>query len=135
MNMRAPARLPSTPYIRKLKRLSDHVEPGTPSNQFLVAFVVFTSSKGISHATSPAASGQAAAAAAAAVHESQSAKGAAQKARAAPIPRGERMFRAPLWRLGLTPDNLGQLRGTAFYCVGPLHAGKGEKGGIKDKTK
>ena len=79
MSMRAPVRLKSTPYIRKLKRLSDHVEPGTPSNQFFVAFVVFTSSKGISHATSPAASGQAAAAAAA-VHESQSATGAAQKA-------------------------------------------------------
>ena len=78
MSMRAPVRLKSTPYIRKLKRLSDHVEPGTPSNQFFVAFVVFTSSKGISHATSPAASGQAAAAAAA-VHESQSATGAAQK--------------------------------------------------------
>ena len=84
MSMRAPVRLKSTPYIRKLKRLSDHVEPGTPSNQFFVAFVVFTSSKGISHATSPAASGQAAAAAAA-VHESQSATGAAQKARVAPI--------------------------------------------------
>ena len=117
MSMRAPVRLKSTPYIRKLKRLSDHVEPGTPSNQFLVAFVVFTSSKGILHATSPAASGQAAAAAA--VHESQSAKGAAQKARVAPIPRGERMFRAPSWRLGQTPD-------PSATWVGALPAGKGE---------
>ena len=37
------------------------------------------------------------------------------------------MFRAPLWRLGLTPDATGN-------CVGPLHAGKGEKRGKQVTT-